>query len=52
MHRLADITKAALAHLRPPPRIALSDWIEQNVYLPSGLSAVPGPVQLWPFHRG
>jgi hypothetical protein len=26
----------------------LSEWIEQNIKLPEGVSALPGPVRLWP----
>ena len=38
--------------LRPPPRIPLSNWIEEHLRLPEGLAAKPGPVRLWPFQRG
>ena len=48
---LDAIERRALAALRPPPRQKLSDWIEGNVYLPDGVSALPGPVRLWPFQR-
>lgn len=41
----------ALRALIPPPRLRLSDWIEENVLLPQGVSAQPGPVRLWPFQR-
>lgn len=47
-----DIARDALAVLRPPPRLPLSAWIEQNVYLPQGVSATPGRVRLWPHQRG
>ncbi|WP_418901904.1 phage terminase large subunit family protein [Terripilifer ovatus] len=30
----------------------MSKWIEGNVVLPSDLSALPGPVRLYPFQRG
>ncbi len=49
---LAQAVSAARARLRPPPRTALSTWIEENVHLPDGLAARPGPVRLWPFQRG
>lgn len=45
------ILKNALRALIPPPRLRLSDWIEEHVVLPDGVSAQPGPVQLWPFQR-
>jgi len=35
----------------PPPRLKLSEWIESTVVLPDGVSALPGPVRLWPFQR-
>jgi hypothetical protein len=31
---LADIRARALAQLTPPPRLPLSQWIEQNIILP------------------
>src|SRR5882724_3205822 len=39
------------AALRPPPRLALSEWLEQYVQLPVGTSALPGPLRLWPYQR-
>lgn len=48
---LSRIRRRALAALVPPPKLRLSDWIEQNVHLPDGVSALPGPVRLWPFQR-
>lgn len=48
---LARVRRTALAALRPPPRLRLSDWIETSVYLPEGVSALPGTVRLWPFQR-
>lgn len=35
--------------LRPPPRLPLSQWIEGNLRLPEGISALPGRVHLWPY---
>ena len=46
------IERRALAALRPPPRLKLSEWIENNIYLPDGVSSLPGAVRLWPFQRG
>ncbi|APZ52167.1 phage terminase large subunit family protein [Salipiger abyssi] len=51
MPTIEDVAANALRALIPPPRIRLSDWIEANVSLPEGVSAQPGPVQLWPFQR-
>lgn len=48
---LATIRRRALAQLMPPPRRRLSDWIEGNVFLPDGVSSLPGAVRLWPFQR-
>jgi phage terminase large subunit GpA-like protein len=49
---LLDQTAAkALAKLRPPPRLPLSQWIERHMRLPEGLAAKPGPVRLWPFQK-
>lgn len=45
------IERRALAALRPPPRLKLSDWIERNIFLPDGVSSLPGAVRLWPFQR-
>lgn len=42
----------ALAALRPPPRLPLSEWIESNLQLPEDVSALPGEVRLWEFQRG
>lgn len=48
---LGGIERRALTALRPPPRLKLSEWIERNVFLPDGVTALPGPVRLWPFQR-
>ncbi len=37
--------------MRPPPRLRFSAWIEQHLLLPDGVSALPGPVRLWPYQR-
>jgi phage terminase large subunit GpA-like protein len=50
--RLNEARRATLELLRPVERMPLSDYIEKVVYLPSGLSAVSGPIKLWPFQRG
>lgn len=48
---LSSICRQALAALRPPPRLTLSDWIEANIQLPEDVSSMPGAVRLWPFQR-
>jgi phage terminase large subunit GpA-like protein len=45
------MTKKALASLRPPPKLKLSEWIEREVILPPEVSALPGKVKLYPFQR-
>ena len=49
---LAEIRTRALASLMPPPRLRLSEWIERELRLPEGVSALPGPVRLWPYQVG
>lgn len=51
MNDLAGIRSHALASLVPPPRLRLSEWIESNLWLPEGVSSLPGRVELWPFQR-
>ncbi len=48
---LREMRRRALAALRPPPRLTLSAWIERHLYLPEGVSALPGPVCLYPYQR-
>lgn len=49
---LDKIRSRALEALKPPPRLSLSEWIETEMRLPSTVSALPGPVRLWPYQRG
>ena len=42
---IPNIRRRALASLIPPPRLRLSEWIEANIVLPEGVSALPGPVR-------
>ena len=51
MTTVAAVRARALAALRPPPRLALSAWIEANIVLPDDVSALPGKVRLWPHQR-
>lgn len=48
---LDDVTRAAFASLRPPPRLPLSEWVEQSLHIPEGVTSQPGPVRLWPYQR-
>ena len=49
--KVREIRRRALAALIPPPRLRLSEWIEANIRLPEGVSALPGAVRLWPYQR-
>jgi len=51
MPTIEEVAARARRALVPPPRLRLSAWIEDNVILPEGVSAQPGPVRLWPFQR-
>lgn len=48
---LDRIARNAFSVLKPPPRLRLSEWIERELRLPAGVSALPGPVTLWPFQK-
>ena len=41
----------ALAHLKPPSRLTLSQWMAEHMRLPETVSATPGRVRLWPYQR-
>lgn len=49
MEAIEVVRRSALAALKPPRRLKLSEWIESEMRLPEGVSATPGPVRLWPF---
>jgi phage terminase large subunit GpA-like protein len=51
MTTINKLRRQAMASLVPPPRLKLSEWIERNIRLPEGTSALPGPIQLWPYQR-
>jgi phage terminase large subunit GpA-like protein len=44
---LAEIKRRAFAALVPPCQIPLSQWIEANIVLPTGLTAIAGPMRLY-----
>ena len=50
-----DLIALAMARarllLKPPLRLPLSQWVEERMRLPEGLTAKPGPVKLWKFQR-
>jgi phage terminase large subunit GpA-like protein len=48
---LDQIEADAYGALRPPAKIALSEWTESNVVLPSTLAAAPGLMRLFPYQR-
>lgn len=43
---------SCLEVLRPPDKIPLSQWAENNIYLPAGVSATAGRLKLWPNQKG
>jgi phage terminase large subunit GpA-like protein len=49
---LAEVRAEALRSLIPPPKLRLSEWIEQTIVLPAGVSALPGKVRLFPYQIG
>jgi phage terminase large subunit GpA-like protein len=49
---LDQVRTRALRSLIPAPRLRLSDWIERELVLPEGTSALPGRVRLWPWQPG
>jgi phage terminase large subunit GpA-like protein len=49
---LPTVRARALRTLIPPPKLALSQWIERELHLPADVSALPGPVRLWPYQAG
>jgi len=51
MPTLADVRRQALVALPLPPKLRLSAWLETCVRLPEGVSALPGPLRLWPYQR-
>ena len=44
--------RAFAAGLTPPLKEPLADWIERSVFLPSDVSATPGPMALFAYQRG
>lgn len=52
MADLMKMRRVAMAALRPPQKLRLSEWTEAHLRLPAGVSATPGPVRLWEFQRG
>lgn len=49
---LEEVRRRARLSLIPPERLALSEWIEQEVRLPSSVASDPGRIRLYPFQRG
>jgi phage terminase large subunit GpA-like protein len=52
MADIATVRRNALRSLIPPPKLALSEWIEQSIVLPSDVSALPGLVRLYSYQKG
>ena len=40
------------AAFAPPPRLRLSEWMEEHIRLPAGDAAVPGKIRLYGYQRG
>ncbi|WP_029074403.1 phage terminase large subunit family protein [Kaistia adipata] len=51
MTALATLRRAVWEAITPPAKLKLSEWIEQTVYLPDGVSSLTGRVRLWPPQR-
>jgi phage terminase large subunit GpA-like protein len=51
MSTLDTVRANSLRSLVPPRRFALSEWIEANIVLPEGSSALPGPIRLYRYQR-
>jgi phage terminase large subunit GpA-like protein len=49
---LLEVRERARRSIIPPARLKLSQWIEQEVKLPSDVSSLPGSIRLYPFQRG
>jgi phage terminase large subunit GpA-like protein len=49
---MIPLARRFLDRIAPPPRLELGPWIESNIYLPAGVSAVPGQMHLWPWQVG
>lgn len=49
MTLIDDVARRALKAWIPPAKMVLSEWLESNVRLPSEVSALAGPLQLWPW---
>lgn len=50
--QVEEIRRRALRALMPPPSIAMAEWLEQNIHIPSTASSTPGRMRLWPHQRG
>ena len=44
--RIFEILKEARLALKPPPETSMADWIEGNIVLPGGVSALAGKLEL------
>jgi phage terminase large subunit GpA-like protein len=51
MALLDDVKRNALRQWIPPARLQLDRWIEENIILPSSISALPGKVKLYAYQR-
>jgi phage terminase large subunit GpA-like protein len=51
MFPIDKLVDEAFGLLRPPAKITLSEWAEQNFVLAEGSSARPGRFRLWPYQK-
>ena len=45
--RFSQMRRDALDAFRPPAKLALAEWIQSSVFLPSSIAAQPGRMRLW-----
>jgi phage terminase large subunit GpA-like protein len=45
-------SQSVWAAAAPPPKLKLSEWMEEHIRLPAGESAVPGKIRLWGYQKG
>lgn len=45
--RFGQMRRDALDAFRPPAKLALAEWIQASVFLPSSIAAQPGRMRLW-----
>jgi phage terminase large subunit GpA-like protein len=51
MGLLDEVKRRALRAWTPPARLQLDRWVEENIILPSSISALPGRLKLYAYQR-